>query len=131
MPDNARADYLWGNSKSEIGRIVTQSEVLRPATCRLLEAAGTKLGMRVLDVGCGAGDVALLARDMVGPQGSVVGIDQDLNILAVARDRARAEGKPDITRSWRLPWRPSAIRKASTSSCAALFSTISTIHCHS
>jgi len=97
MPDKAGADYLWGNSKSEIDRVVAQSEVLRPATCRLLEATGTKPGMRVLDVGCGAGDVALLARDMVGPQGSVVGIDQDLNILAVARDRARAEGKPDIT----------------------------------
>lgn len=96
MPDKTGADYLWGHSKSETDRIVAQSKVLHAASRRLLEWAGLAPGMRVLDVGCGAGDVALLARDMVGPTGSVTGIDQDAGILALARDRARTEGKPDI-----------------------------------
>lgn len=96
MPDEAGAHYLWGQSKAETDRIVSQAKVLRSASQRLLESAGTKPGMRVLDAGCGAGDVALLARDMVGPAGLVVGIDEDAGILSVARARARAEGKPDI-----------------------------------
>jgi ubiquinone/menaquinone biosynthesis C-methylase UbiE len=31
--------------------------------------------MKVLDLGSGAGEVALLLADLVGPQGQVVGID--------------------------------------------------------
>jgi SAM-dependent methyltransferase len=42
----------------------------------------------VLDVGCGSGDVSLLAAEMVGPDGEVVGVDRAA--LAVARARERA-----------------------------------------
>ena len=48
--------------------------------------------MRVLDLGCGAGDVSFLAAELVGPAGSVVGIDVDPQVLAVARERAKASG---------------------------------------
>ena len=43
--------------------------------------------MRVLDVGSGAGDVALLLADLVGPRGRVVGIEQSDAILDTARAR--------------------------------------------
>jgi tRNA A58 N-methylase Trm61 len=43
--------------------------------------------MRVLDVGSGVGDVALLVADLVGPTGMVVGIDWHLGSPAV-RGRA-------------------------------------------
>ncbi len=46
--------------------------------------------MRVLDLGCGAGDVSLLAAELVGAAGSVVGIDRNQDVLAVGRERARA-----------------------------------------
>jgi SAM-dependent methyltransferase len=48
--------------------------------------------MRVLDLGCGAGDVSFLAAELVGPTGSVVGIDRDPGVLAIARERAREMG---------------------------------------
>jgi ubiquinone/menaquinone biosynthesis C-methylase UbiE len=48
--------------------------------------------MRVLEVGCGAGDVALLAADLVGPQGKVVGVDTNPKILDTSRDRVAAAG---------------------------------------
>jgi ubiquinone/menaquinone biosynthesis C-methylase UbiE len=47
--------------------------------------------MRVLDVGSGAGDVAFLAADLVGPTGQVVGVDR--SAAAPARARIRAEGR--------------------------------------
>ena len=46
--------------------------------------------MSVLDIGCGAGDVAMLVAGLVGPSGSVVGIDRNPQVLAIARDRAQA-----------------------------------------
>jgi SAM-dependent methyltransferase len=44
--------------------------------------------MRVLDLGCGVGDASFLAAELVGPSGSVVGIDSRRDIITVARERA-------------------------------------------
>jgi len=47
--------------------------------------------MRVLDVGCGSGDVTFLASELVGPSGKVIGADQALS--AVQRATARAQAR--------------------------------------
>jgi SAM-dependent methyltransferase len=44
--------------------------------------------MKILDVGCGAGDVALLAAELVGESGEVVGIDRSESAIRAARARA-------------------------------------------
>jgi ubiquinone/menaquinone biosynthesis C-methylase UbiE len=63
-----------------------------PLTERLLTDAGVGPGMRVLDLGTGAGDVALLAARIVGPSGRVVSVDRDLRTLMLAAVRCeRAE----------------------------------------
>ncbi len=54
----------------------------------MLKRAGLRPGLRILDVGCGMGDVTLLAARLVGPTGSVVGIDRDAEGLN--RERAAA-----------------------------------------
>lgn len=59
-------------------------------TERLLTDAGICAGMRVLDVGCGSGDVTYLLGRMVGSSGAVVGADRDANALAIARQRKAA-----------------------------------------
>jgi ubiquinone/menaquinone biosynthesis C-methylase UbiE len=51
--------------------------VMRPITERLLRSIGIEPGIRVLDVGCGAGDVSMLTAELVGSTGSVVGIDRN------------------------------------------------------
>lgn len=65
------------------------ADAAQDSTRRLLVDAGIGAGMRVLDVGCGTGDVALLAGDLVGARGEVVGVDRDAAPLAAARERAR------------------------------------------
>ena len=45
-------------------------------------------GERVLDIGCGAGMDSLVAAQMVGPEGSVTGIDMTPEMLAKARQAA-------------------------------------------
>ena len=82
------ATYILGHSQAEILRLIKQAAILRPTTERLLHSAGLRRGMRVLDLGCGAGDVSILAAEMVGKSGSVVGIDRNAQVLAVAKDRA-------------------------------------------
>jgi SAM-dependent methyltransferase len=48
--------------------------------------------MRVLDVGCGAGDVSFLLARMVGPSGAVFGVDRSEEAVALATARAQALG---------------------------------------
>jgi len=89
--------YPLGRSDAETRRLIQQGGFQRPYTQRFLKAAGLEPGMRVLDVGSGAGDVALLAGEMVGPDGSVFGTDVNPAVLAVARDRALAAGFTWVT----------------------------------
>jgi SAM-dependent methyltransferase len=53
---------------------------------------GLRPGQRLLDVGCGLGDVAIALAEDVGPSGSVVGVDASETMLAVARERSAPVG---------------------------------------
>ena len=85
-------EYILGHSESEIRRLMLQAELLRPLTERLLLSAGLAPGMRVLDVGCGVGDVAMLAASIVGPAGEVVGVDREAVAIKTAKQRADDAG---------------------------------------
>ena len=87
-----RAGYVMGSSDPELRRLRTISTLYRDITLRWLERAGIGPGMSVVDVGCGPGDVAQLAADLVGPTGSVVGVDGSPEALALARSRTEAAG---------------------------------------
>ncbi len=87
-------EYILGHAPSEARRLALQAEIARPVTERMLRAAGLSPGMRVLDIGCGIGDVAMLAAGIVGPGGAVVGVDRDESIVKAARERAAGAGLP-------------------------------------
>jgi SAM-dependent methyltransferase len=89
--------YVLGRGEAETRRLILQHQIYGPLTRRLFEAAGIGAGMRVLDVGSGAGDVALLLADLVGPRGRVVGVDMNAAILNTARARVRAAGWSNVT----------------------------------
>ena len=93
MVVNGRApDYLFGQSAEEAERLRLQARMFAPYTARFLEDAGISAGMKVLDVGTGAGDVALLVAGLVGQEGTVVGIDFNAQLIETARARASAAG---------------------------------------
>jgi SAM-dependent methyltransferase len=89
--------YVLGSSPRELSRLSLQAQIVRPITERLLRQLGIKEGLQVLDLGCGAGDVSMLAAEMVGPMGSVVGIDQSAEAIAKAEDRVRDSGYQQIS----------------------------------
>lgn len=94
----AEADdtYVLGRSDTETRRLILQGRFQNPFTKRLLEDAGIAPGMKVLDVGSGAGDVALTAAELVGPRGSVLGVDMNPTVLGVARERVRKAGLSNV-----------------------------------
>jgi hypothetical protein len=82
--------YALGSTGAEHERLIRQATLLAPCTERLFREAGIEPGHRVLDLGSGIGDVAMLAARLVGPSGEVVGAERDKN--SIARAKARAIG---------------------------------------
>ncbi|MES1200424.1 MAG: class I SAM-dependent methyltransferase [Pseudomonadota bacterium] len=90
-------DYPLERSDRERVRLTSQAAILRPYTERLLRSAGAREGASVLDLGTGAGDVALLAAEIVGASGRVVSIDIDADHVTHARKRATDAGLNNVT----------------------------------
>lgn len=59
---------------------------------RLLVDAGISSSMRVLDLGCGYGKVSAMLSRIVGPSGSVTGVDRDPSAIEVATRSAASQG---------------------------------------
>src|ERR1700753_1602246 len=88
--------YVMGYTDHERSRLVMQSLVQQPLLDGLLSRAGISTGMRVLDFGCGVGDVSFTAARLVGRTGNIIGGDRDREALAIARSRAREQGLDNI-----------------------------------
>lgn len=97
MPDKPQATYSLGNTDAEHERLARQAVLFNPLTERLFRTAGIGPGDRVLDLGSGAGDVALLLADIVGPEGEVVGIERHADSVARARERVERAGHAHVT----------------------------------
>ncbi|GKS59290.1 hypothetical protein YTPLAS18_28170 [Nitrospira sp.] len=88
--------YVLGHSERESQRLRAQATFLAPVTRRFLQEAGIMHGMRVLDVGSGAGDVAFLAADLVGATGEVIGIDRAPAAVTAATRTAQSRGLRNV-----------------------------------
>ncbi|ELY50194.1 class I SAM-dependent methyltransferase [Natronolimnohabitans innermongolicus] len=100
MSDRTRQPAGWQveQSASEAYEQYLVPAIFAPWTDRLLETAEIREGDRVLDVACGTGVVARRAAPRVGTGGSVVGLDINDGMLAVAAETA-ADLQPSI--EWR------------------------------
>jgi ubiquinone/menaquinone biosynthesis C-methylase UbiE len=62
----------------------------------LMDMAGIRLGMRVLDLACGAGSQTIQAAKRVGPNGSIVACDISAAMLDHVRENATTAGLQNI-----------------------------------
>jgi len=98
MPDQtADSPYVLGAASAEHDRLIRQAAIWNPFTERLFRDAGIGPGQRVLDIGSGVADVAMLAARLVGPSGEVVGVERDPATIATARSRVAKAGLSNVS----------------------------------
>lgn len=85
--------YPFADRAAEDKRLIAQGTLFDPLTRRLLQQAGIAPGMRVLDLGSGAGNVARIAAELAGPTGTVVGIENDPAAVELAQRRTDGDGR--------------------------------------
>ena len=86
------SSYVLGHADVEVQRLLLQGRLYDDYTEHALRLAGLRQGMRVLDIGCGTGDVSFIAARLVGPSGSVLGVDAAPEMIELARARAAEKG---------------------------------------
>jgi ubiquinone/menaquinone biosynthesis C-methylase UbiE len=74
----------------------TTARTLAAHTNLLFRPAGLAPGQRVLDIGCGVGDVSFIATQLVGETGHVLGVDSSRAAIETARERARFGGHENV-----------------------------------
>lgn len=84
--------YVLGHADVEVQRLLLQGRLYNDYTEHALRLAGLRPGMRVLDIGSGPGDVSFIAARLVGPTGTVLGVDAAPAMIELARARAAEQG---------------------------------------
>jgi ubiquinone/menaquinone biosynthesis C-methylase UbiE len=84
--------YVLGHDDVEVQRLLLQGRLYDDYTEHALRLAGLRPGMRVLDVGSGPGNVSFVAARLVGPSGSVLGVDAAPEMVGLARAPAAEKG---------------------------------------
>jgi SAM-dependent methyltransferase len=93
-PDDG--SYVVGHVDREVRRLLLQGRLYDDYTTYLFEQAGLRPGMRVLDIGCGPGDVSFIASRLVGATGRVLGVDASADIIEFARAGALGHGLDNV-----------------------------------
>jgi precorrin-6B methylase 2 len=91
------SEYALGSTNAEHERLIRQASRLDSLTERVFLDAGIGPGQRVLELGSGVGDVAMVAARIVGPAGQVVAVERDSRSISRARTRVIAAGLSNVT----------------------------------
>jgi SAM-dependent methyltransferase len=93
---NEVAGAKWVANQERLDRLMA------PLTTALLQEAAPGPGERVLDIGCGCGDLSFKLAEAVGPAGAVLAVDLSRPMLAHAASRETARPPhPQAPITWR------------------------------
>jgi ubiquinone/menaquinone biosynthesis C-methylase UbiE len=99
VAENTESDDRKGRVRASFDAIAAGYDALRfTRVCaeRLIELADLPAGARVLDLATGTGLVAMVAARVVGPDGTVVGVDLSPEMLVRAREKLGAAGLTNV-----------------------------------
>lgn len=89
-------DYVLGTHDDEVARLGLQHRVWRDVVVECWRRVGITDGWRVLDVGSGPGYATADLAEIVGPTGSVIGIERSARFLEAARERCARRGLSNV-----------------------------------
>src|SRR5262245_30240398 len=88
--------YILATGGKDVKRLRLLHEVYGPGTEALFHRVGLREGLRVVEIGCGSGNIACWVAQQVGPSGSVVAIDVSPDQIEVARQQAQRRNLRNI-----------------------------------
>src|SRR5581483_7685834 len=88
--------YILATGGKDVRRLRILHQVYGPGTEAMFGRLGLRDGLRVLEVGCGSGNIACWVAERVGPGGSVLGIDNSPGQVEQARQLARERGLRNV-----------------------------------
>jgi len=94
-PQTAGATIHWTSQYDIFARLMGLG-VNGSNSRMIVEMAQIKPGSKILDVGCGTGDLMLTAQKYAGASGSAYGIDASTEGIKIARNKAEREGSGAI-----------------------------------
>ncbi len=94
-PETTGATIHWASQYDIISSLMGLG-VNCPNSRMIIEMAKIKLGDKVLDVGCGTGNLTLTANRYAGASGSAYGIDASPEMIDVACKKAKRSGSEAV-----------------------------------
>src|SRR3954463_1772605 len=88
--------YILATGGKDLEGLRLLQEVYGPRSQVTFERVALRPGQRVLEVGCGSGNMACWMAEQVGASGSVVAIDNSPEQIELARQQASARGLANI-----------------------------------
>jgi ubiquinone/menaquinone biosynthesis C-methylase UbiE len=89
-------EYALASGAAAVRRLFVLHNIYAPAGRRILLEAGLQPGMHVADFGCGVGAVTRMLAEIVGPTGSVTGIDSSAEQIEQATEICRNSGLTNV-----------------------------------
>jgi predicted O-methyltransferase YrrM len=89
--------YILATGERGIDRLKLLATIFDPMSHKLLRNAGLREGMRVAEIGCGVGLIALWIAAQIGVSGSLVAVDSNEEQLRIAEQNAAAAGLKNIS----------------------------------
>ena len=96
-PPPGSAPYTIERSDAEYRRLEVQAEANAEYVRDGCRRVGVPSGASAIDVGCGAPGALLALAEIVGPHGTVVGIDVNAGTVAAAQEIVKRHQAPNIT----------------------------------
>lgn len=88
--------YLLGTGKNDYERLEIMSRHYNPPAIQFLQDSRLKPGMTVLEIGCGAGQMACDLASVVGPRGKVIATDNSPAQIETSKATAEKRGIKNI-----------------------------------
>lgn len=92
-----KTTYTLGVGEKGRERLEILNEICNPFTIDFLKKTGLTPGMAALDLGCGTGIVSSLLGELVGPEGSVLGIDVSPEQIKLAKNLISQKAQKNVT----------------------------------